>query len=237
MARSLEADRLRELMRENSILSPEDEAAAAASDLIHEAFSSILEPGEQVLAYADRAIGLTGQTDAFAYRPGGPKDQTDIFAHDRSADNRQTDAFAYDTEEGRAVTDVMGYARPSPAQVPYTETDAFAYSRPEESVQTNIFLARDTRPRPADLDLLVLTDRRLMRGVLEEGSLTLKAVGCQTGGVQVLTSREEQGAECYLGICLPVTVCGPGEGEWWYWHVPQDRDPHELAAKWGDVLR
>jgi hypothetical protein len=131
------------------------------------ALDSFLEPGEMLLAYAYCPPLESNQTDVFAYVPGGPRNQTDAFDYPRAANLAQTDVFAYDTERGRQQPDVMGY----PARGRSEDNDAFAYPRPRPSPDNDAFMA-PARFNPT-LHFLLLTDRRLVDGLMDQGVLAL----------------------------------------------------------------
>ena len=131
------------------------------------ALDSFLEPGEMLLAYAYCPPLEKNQTDVFAYVPGGPRNQTDAFDYPRAENLVQTDVFAYDTEQSRLQPDVMGYRAGGRIE----DNDAFAYSRPRPSPDNDAFMS-PAKFHPT-LHFLLLTDRRLVDGVMDQGVLAL----------------------------------------------------------------
>jgi hypothetical protein len=212
---------LRESMQEQSKLSGHNPAELKAYDLIYGALADVIEPGERVLAYADRDLN-GNQSDALAYDTAAPAEQPDVMGGYRSGDPAaQTDAFAYDQEAGRAEPDVMGGYRPGG---PGGETDAFAYERTPRTPQTDAFMSPG-EARAADVDFLVLTDTRLIRGFLERDEVMITEALYEEPQVRVL-------AENYVAVRLPPAVCGLAEGDWWCWRVPEGLEPRTAAQRW-----
>jgi hypothetical protein len=209
-----------------------------ARRIIEEGLVSILQPGEAVLTYADRELrrpGLKAQKDALAYKRGHGDRQTDAFAYHKGH-GAETDAFAYDTERAREQTDVMGYQ----AGGPKAEVDALAYHGAAQTPDTDAFVSDAAGPRAADVDLLVLTDRRLMRGTLRDEQLEWREVPCEEGGVCV---NQVPGASTHavegtaveavlLDITLPVQLCDEDEETLWCWEVPAGVDVVVAAERW-----
>jgi hypothetical protein len=83
-----------------------------------------------------------------------------------------------------------------------------------------------TEVRVADVDFLVLTDSRLIRGFLEDGEVMIAQTPYEEPQVRVV-------GESYLAVRLSPAVCGLGEGDWWCWRLPDGVDPRSAAKKWG----
>ena len=211
---------LRESMQEQSMLSEHNPSELRAYDLIYDALADVIEPGELVLAYADRDLS-GGQVDAFAYDTDAAAEQPDVMGGYRPGGGAQADAFAYDEEAGRAEPDVMGGRDPGG---PGGETDAFAYERTPRTPDTDAFMSPG-EARAADVDFLVLTGTRLIRGFLEDDKVMI--VEAQYGEPQVRVL-----AESYVAVKLPPAVCGLAEGDWWCWRVPEGLDPRTAAQRW-----
>jgi len=250
MAQSSEETRVRRIITENSMLSPNHPAAVEAMGIIERGLSAILQPEEEVLTYADRELPRPDekkadaykrghrirQTDAYAYKRRPATRQTDAYAYERRPATRQTDAYAYDTDAARKQPDVMGYAAGGPAD----QVDALAYERPPESPETRALMSEADRPPAVDVDLLVLTDRRLMRGLLRGGKLQWREVPCEEGGVCVDQTPETAIGQLtgdtveivWLDITLPDELCEEDEEAVWCWEVPCDIEAEAAAAKW-----
>jgi hypothetical protein len=221
-------------MRERSMLPDLDVPGERASELIGRALEAFLQPGEEVLAYADRGLQVE-DTDAFFYHPGGPPREIDALAYPEKPSNPEIDAFAYDTAEGRRQPDVLGYERGRPQH----DTDAYAYRRPVPNPETNAFISEAAGPRAADVDFLILTDRRLIRGLLENESPELLDVACDCGQLHVALSSVDETAgpggeptrSSYLSITLPPVLRREGEDQW-CWSPPEGQDPAEVAKDW-----
>lgn len=242
MAYSGDKGRVRGIIQENSMLSRLHQRGEKARNIIEEGLSSLLQPGEAVLTYADRELrrpSLKREKDALAYKRGHKgrhnDKQTDAFAY-RKGHGPETDAFAYDTEGARRQPDVMGYEGGGPKG----EVDALAYQGAGQSPDTDAFISDAAGPGAADVDLLVLTDRRLMRGTLREDKLEWREVPCEEGGVCVTqvpgaSARPAEGAmveAVWLDITLPVQLCGEDEEALWCWEVPQGLDAAVAAERW-----
>jgi hypothetical protein len=210
---------LREEMQAHSMLSEHDPAELGAYELISEALGDILRPGEQVLAYADRDLS-GNQVDVMAYDHPEASAPPDVMGYEPGGPLNETDAFAYDEESGRAQPDVMGYQ----AGGPLNETDAFAYDRPPETPDNDAFMS-PRRTKAADVDFLVLTDSRLIRGFLEDQKVMLTESPYDEPKVQVIT-------ETYVAVRLPPAVCGISESDWWCWRAPDGVDARAVARKW-----
>jgi hypothetical protein len=211
---------LREAMQDRSMLSEHDPSELKAYDLISQTLAGLLEPGERVLAYADR--DLKGeQADALAYDIRVAAEQPDVMGYQHGEPNAETDAFAYDEDAGRAEPDVMGYRHGEPTG----QTDAFAYKRAPASPENDAFMSPVKVPA-ADVDFLVLTDKRLIRGFLEnEKIMVVETTSYDEPQVQVV-------AESYLAVRLPPALCGLGEGDWWCWPAPQGTEPQHVIKEW-----
>jgi hypothetical protein len=219
MEQQVRNEGLREAMDENSMLSEQDPAELKAYDLITGTLAEVLEPGERVLAYADR--DLTGnQIDVMAYDTKEAREVPDVMGYKPGGTRGETDAFAYDEEAGRAEPDVMGY-QPGGSR---GETDAFAYDRPAETPENDAFMSY-AEVRPVDVDFLVLTEGRLIRGFLERGKVMITEAPYQDPQVRVI-------AETYVAVRLPEAVCGLAEGDWWCWRVPAGVEPRGAAKRW-----
>jgi len=72
---------LREAMDENSKLSERDPAELKAYDLIVDALATVLEPGERVVAYADRDVDAN-QIDALAYDAKAADEMSDVLGYE-----------------------------------------------------------------------------------------------------------------------------------------------------------
>ena len=210
---------LREAMDENSKLSERDPAELKAYDLIVDALATVLEPGERVVAYADRDVDAN-QIDALAYDAKAADEMSDVLGYEAGGPANQTDALAYDLEAGRNEPDVMGYT----AGGPNNETDAFAYDGAPESPENDAFMAPH-KAEPADVDFLVLTEGRLIRGFVEGGDVLITEDPYEQPQVRVL-------ADAYVAVQLPKGVCGLAEGDWWCWKVPEGMEPHDAAKRW-----
>jgi hypothetical protein len=239
MADSQDSAALRATIEENSTLSRFNRPGTKAADLISRGLAEVLEPGEQVLSYADRDLGrprLRREKDAFAYKHRRNR-ETDALAYPHEVGRPEADAFAYDTAGAREQPDVLGYEKGGPPR----ETDAFAYSKPEANPETDAFISDAAGPRAADADLLVLTDRRLIRGLLRNEKLDFREVPCDEGGVcampasgtATLTDTGESIEAVWLEITLPDELLDEGEVEVWYWEVPEGEDADDAARKWG----
>lgn len=150
-----------------SLLSNAEGSGDGFQQKVLSALDSFLESGEMLLAYAYCPPLASNQTDVFAYVPWGPRNQTDAFDYPRADNLAQTDVFAYDTERGRRLPDVMGYS----ARGRIEDNDAFAYPRPRPTPNNDAFMAPG-RFHPT-LHFLLLTDRRLVDGLIEQGVLAL----------------------------------------------------------------
>ncbi len=210
---------LRDAMQESSMLSEHDPSELKAYDLISQEIADILEPGETALAYADRDL-KGNEFDALAYQKEPDDHQTDVMRYTPGGPLDETDVMAYDEEAGRREPDVMGYK----AGGPRSETDAFAYDRPPETPENDAFMSA-TPVSPADVDFLVLTDTRLIRGFLEHGKMMITETPYEEPQVQVVS-------ETYVAVRLPAEMCGLNEGDWWSWRVPDGVDAREAAKRW-----
>ena len=79
--------------------------------------------------------------------------------------------------------------------------------------------------RAADVDFLVLTNTRLIRGFLEGDEVMITQTPYEEPQVRVV-------AESYLAVRLSPAVCGLGEGDWWCWRLPDGVDPRSAAKQW-----
>lgn len=250
MAQSSEEAQVRRIIRENSMLSPRHRGAVEAIRIIERELGAVLQPEEIVLTYADRELPrpdekkadaykrahMIRQTDAYAYKRRPATRQTDAYAYERGPSTKQTDALAYDTDAAREQPDVMGYTPGGPRD----QVDAVAYERPPESPETRALMFEADRPPAVDVDLLVLTDRRLMRGLLKDGKLQWREVPCDEGGVCVHQTPEtaveqltgEYIESVWLDISLPDVLCEEDEEAIWCWEVPEDVEAEAAAAKW-----
>jgi hypothetical protein len=210
---------LREAMQEHSKLSEHDPAELKAWDLIVDALGQVLEPGERVVAYADRDTD-SNQIDAMAYESKGAAKVPDVMGYTPGGPKNETDAFDYDTDKGRSEPDVMGYEPGGPKN----ETDAFAYDHLPESPDNDAFMARGD-VKPAEVDFLVLTDGRLVRGNVEGGDVYITDSPYEQPQVRVL-------ADAYVAVLLPERICGVADGDWWCWQVPDGRSPADAATRW-----
>jgi hypothetical protein len=213
---------LNEAMQENSMLSEHDPSELKAYDLISRTLADLLEPGEGVVAYADRDLH-GNEVDVMAYQSEPPVRQPeipDVMGYTPGGPRDETDAFAYDEDAGRAEPDVMGYEPGGPRN----ETDAFAYDRPPETADNDAFMSA-REPAPADVDFLVLTDTRLIRGFLEGGKIMVADTLMEEPQVQVIAER-------YVAVRMPPGLCGIREGDWWCWPVPAGADAHVAAKRW-----
>jgi hypothetical protein len=224
---------LRALVAENSIAAGFNSAGGSGARII-DSLSRALSPDEDVIAYLDRPLAQGAQTDAFAYKHEGQTRQNDAFAYPRAEDAAQTDAFAYDTERGRQQLDIMGYERSGSR----TESDAFAYAAAPQTPETDA-LVSDAAGAPRDVDFLLLTNRRLIRGILQKGHIELSEVTCGPGEtVAMLTTGLGTGGEgtwadaVCLTIQLPAPLCLPDEDAEWRWLAPEGRDLKAVTGLW-----
>jgi PAS domain-containing protein len=104
------------------------------------------------------------------------------------------------------------------------ETDAFAYDRPPETPENDAFMESHS-PRAADVDFLVLTDGRLIRGFLEKEKMLVTETRYEEPQVQVI-------ADTYVAVRLPPALCGISESDWWCWRAPEGVDVRVVARKW-----
>lgn len=238
MAHAGDEGRVHDIIAQNSMLPRLHERGEKARKIIEESLSSVLRPGEAVLTYADRELrrpSLEGEKDALAYKRGHHDKQTDAFAY-REGRGPETDAFAYDTEGARKQPDVMGYESGGPTG----EVDALAYQGAAQSPDTDALVSDAAGPRAADVDLLVLTDRRLMRGTLRDEKLEWREVPCEEGGVCATpvpgaSAHPVEGAmveAVWLDITLPVQLCDEDEEALWCWEVPVGLDAVVAAERW-----
>jgi hypothetical protein len=210
---------LNELMQEYSILSGRDAAEVRAYDIIAAALAEVLAPGEGVVAYADRDLNAN-QFDALAYQAQGAEGVPDVMGYKAGGPLNETDAFAYDQEAGRAEPDVMGYQ----AGGPKNETDAFAYDGAPQNPDNDAFIS-GREAKPADVDFLVLTEGRLIRGLLDGGDLAIAEAVYDQPEVKVL-------AKTYVAVRMPEAVCGLADGEWWCWPVADGGETESTVKRW-----
>ncbi len=194
----------------SSILSGHDGSRDRLQKEFFGFLTSFLEPGEIVLAHSSCLPLRREQTDAIAYTAGGSKDQTDALNYAHSERGPQTDGFTYDIERGSLQQDIMGYHGGGKIE----DTDAFAYPRVRPNPQTDAFMSPATS-RPT-VHLLVLTNRRLIRGRVDEGKLILTEAPIPAGGMS-----------------LPSSMLLPTMEEWW--DRPAASTP-PLAWKPGDPM-
>ncbi len=234
MAESDSNAELREMMRDYSTISGFDRSGARAIEIIQGTLGTLLEPGERVIGYADRRLASVNQTDAYAYAHDEPNGETDAVAYPRKDGSPQVDALAYDTERGREQMDVLGYR----GREVQGQTDAFAYVHWPQGSDVDILVSDAAGPRAADVDLLVLTDKRLLRGILENEKLMVAEVPSQVGEVGVAVAEigsAEDGSPdgtVYVAITIPPRLCRPAENDVWQWQVPEGKDPRVVAEQW-----
>ena len=210
---------LNEVMQEYSKLSERDAAEVRAYDIIAAALAEVLVPGEFVMAYADRDLNAN-QLDALAYQAQGAGGVPDVMGYQAGGPLNETDAFAYDQEAGRAEPDVMGYQ----AGGPRNETDAFAYDGAPQNPDNDAFIS-GRAAKPADVDFLVLTEGRLIRGLLDGGDLAIAEAVYERPEVKVV-------AKTYVGVRMPEAVCGLADGEWWCWPVADGGETESTVKRW-----
>jgi hypothetical protein len=211
---------LYELMSTNSMLSRDDPAQAKAFSHIFRELVHLLEPGEEVLAYADRELSRALRTDPLAGESGVSAMVPDVLGYGPGGPSDETDALSGDTGASRVVPDVMGYSPGGPAG----QTDALAYSPAPRSPETDAFMS-SVAPAAMDVDFLVLTGHRLIRGFLEDGKTMFTEARMEAPEVRLVGSR-------YIAVKLPPALRGLGEGEWWSWRVPGEMEPRAAAKPW-----
>jgi len=225
MAEAKDIQALRETMNESTMLSRFDRWGAKATEVIYNGLVQELEPGEMIHAYADRELPRSRSTDALKYDHMGLEEETDAMAYPHEVVQPGADVMAYETEAGHEQPDVMDYQKRGSVN----QTDAFAYSHGQQSPDNDAFISGVAGSQPADVDLLLLTDRRLIRGVLRDGRLELRKVPCSEGGVCV----NEDAESIWLEIILPPELLDEDEDETWCWEVPEGGDADSSAMKWG----
>jgi hypothetical protein len=208
------------LMSTNSMLSRDDPAQAEAFSLIFRKLVHLLESDEDVLAYADRELVGPGQTDILGGETGASAMESDALGYDPGGPSEETDAFSGDTGASWTVPDVMGYQPGGPEG----QTDALDYSPAPRTPQTDAFTS-SVAPRATDVDFLVLTARRLVRGFLEDEKIMFTEAPMEAAEVRLVGSR-------YIAVKLPPALRGLGEGEWWSWRVPDGTEPRTAAKAW-----
>jgi hypothetical protein len=225
MAEAKDTQKLRETMNESSMLSRFDRWGAKATEIVYKSLAHELEPGETVLAYADRELPQRQPTDGLSYERSRFETQTDAMEYAHEVGKPEADVMAYDIEAGRAQMDALGYEKGGSLN----QTDAFAYAHAEQSPDTNAFISDVASPQAIDVDLLLLTDRRLIRGVLRDGRLEVRKVPCAEGGVCINKDVES----VWLEINLPPQLRDDDEDQTWCWEVPQGGNADSSAERWG----
>lgn len=207
--------------------------------------SSVLEPGEQPVAYADRGLpeSLIAHYDAFSYEApeGGP--QTDAMAYEAGAAGAagaQTDAFAYAAGPRDHNMDAMASAQTGGDR---RQHDAMAYDVSSAGGHGEIFQRHAaSRQEETPVDAMLLTDRRLIRAIVEEEKITLHSALIELMGIAKIRveARYDEGSDsvklgkepAYLAIQLPEMLRLKGEGPWWTWQLREDLDPWEEFNLW-----
>lgn len=206
--------------------------------------SSVLEPGEQPVAYADRGLpeSLIAHYDAFSYEApeGGPQTQTDVMAYEAGAPGAQTDAFAYAAGSRDENVDVMASAR---AEGDRRHHDAMAYDVSPAGGHGEVFERHaPSRRQETPVDAMLLTDRRLIRAIVEEDKITLHSAPIEQMGIAKIRveARYDQDTDsvklgkdpAYVAIQLPDMLRVKDEGRWWTWQLREDLDPWKEFNLW-----
>jgi hypothetical protein len=229
---------LRDLIEETSVLSPVERGEDKALGLIARGLASALEPSETLLAYADRGLdhlSLRREIDGLSFDQPSATDESDALVYESEGRGAETDAMAYDVDEEGAQQDVMRYRAGGRRE----DVDALAYDGAVQGPETDVFVSDASGERPADVDLLVLTDRRLLRGSLRHAKLTWREARQLPGELVLAAARTgiqgEGGAAIeavWLDISLPVALCEADENGMWCWLLPEGLDAGEAASRW-----
>jgi hypothetical protein len=229
---------LRDLIEENSTLSLSEGSEDKSVGIIARGLASLLAQGEEVLAYADRGLvrpGFQREIDIMALEPRPQSDDADTLDDEDKATRTESDAFAYDAHEGGAQQNVLEYE----AKGRHEDTDAFAYVGAVPGPETDAFVSDAAGQSATDVDLLALTDRRLLRGSLRKGRLAWKEAPASTAGLVVTegrsTVRSESGEmieDVWFDISLPTELCEVDETGAWCWLLPEGLDIIDAASQW-----
>lgn len=204
--------------------------------------SSVLEPGEQPVAYADRGLPepLIAHYDAFAYETSERGREVDAMAYAAGPANAHTDAFAYARGPRTRDQDAMAHGG---GEGDKRHEDAMAYEAASVGAHSDAFVAHPGGHREeTPVDAMLLTDRRLIRAIVEEDKITLLSAPVALMGIAKIRveARYDQAADAvrlskepaYLSIELPGLLRVQGEGPWWTWQLREDLDPWTEFTLW-----
>jgi hypothetical protein len=225
---------LRELMYESSWLSREGESGDKPVEVVFHTLLAVLQQDEVVLAYADRSLSAA-KNGALGSPPVGYRDVI---------------LSSPDYPEGEATqTDALAYARAPRGP----ETDAFISPATESPIPLagehgggGQAESRASRTESTDVDLLMLTDRRLIRGLFAMSRTTVTQVPWQVDGTRIViepagdfiqAGNGEGHPAIHLAVHLPALLRRAGEGEWWQWRLPEHQDPWVIFERWSGALR